>query len=136
MGKLIYEEESYAIIGACMQVHKTLGAGFLESVYLEALSREFVNRNVPFKSQEKLEVFYEDQVLKKFFKADFVCFERIVVELKATAVLTEAMIAQTINYLKASRMELGLLINFGEKSLTWKRLINTSTICDNPDKSA
>ena len=134
MGKLIYEEESYAIIGACMQVHKTLGAGFLESVYQEALSREFINRNVPFRSQEKLEVFYEDQKLKKFFKADFICYEHIVVELKATALLTESMIAQTINYLKASRFELGLLINFGAKSLTWKRLINTPAICDNPDK--
>ncbi|WP_336093981.1 GxxExxY protein [Leeuwenhoekiella sp. CH_XMU1409-2] len=130
MGKLIYEEESYAIIGACMQVHKSLGNGFLESVYQEALARELVNRNIPFLTKHKIEVFYEDQKLNKFFVADFVCFEHIVLELKATAILTESMIAQTINYLKATRMELGLLVNFGAKGLRWKRFINTNSMRD------
>jgi len=126
MGKLIYEEETYAIIGACMQVHKSLGNGFLESVYQEALARELANRNIPFLTKPKVEVFYEGQKLNKFFVADFVCFEHIVLELKATAILTESMIAQTINYLKATHMELELLVNFGEKSLRWKRFVNTN----------
>ena len=126
MGKLINEEERYAGIGACMQVHKSLGNGFLESVYQEPLARELVNRNIPFLTKPKVEVFYEGQKLNKFFVADFVCFEHIVLELKATAILTESMIAQTINYLKATRMELGLLVNFEEKSLRWKGFVNTN----------
>ena len=125
MGSLIYEKESYAIIGACMQVHRTLGNGFLESVYQEALQREFTKQAIPFLAQKKLDVFYNDQQLDTFFKADFICFDRIVVELKATHLLTDAMAAQPLNYLKATRMQLGLLVNFGEKSLNWKRYINT-----------
>ena len=77
-------------------------------------------------TKPKVEVFYEDQKLNKFFVVGFVCFEHIVLELKASAILTESMIAQTINYLKATRMELGLLVNFGENSLRWKRFVNTN----------
>lgn len=127
MDELLFKDESYKIIGACMNVHRELGMGFLESVYQEALEKEFREIQVPFKSQERVHVFYKNKPMDKFFKADFVCYDKIIVELKATTFLHKSMEAQTINYLKSTKHKLGLLINFGEKSLVWKRFINSST---------
>ena len=90
MADLIYKEESYAIIGACMHIHSKLGASFLESVYSEALEIEFQKRNIPFEKEKKLPVYYEDKPLKKFFKADFVCYGKIIVELKSAKFIIEA----------------------------------------------
>ena len=125
MSKLIFEEESYKIIGTCMLVHKGLGAGFLESVYHEALEKEFETQKVNFESKKKLQVYYNQEPLKKYFIADFICFDKIVVEIKAASFLHKDTEAQTINYLKSTNYKLGLLINFGQTSLTWKRFINT-----------
>ncbi len=125
MSKLLFEEETYKIIGACTLVHKNLGAGFLESVYHEALEKEFEIQKVNFESKRKLQVFYNEVPLKKYFIADFICFDEIVVEIKAASFLHKGTEAQTINYLKSTNYPVGLLINFGQSSLTWKRFINT-----------
>lgn len=108
-----------------MLVHKGLGAGFLESVYHEALEKEFETQRVNFDSKKKLQVYYNQEPLKKYFIADFICFDKIVVEIKAASFLHKDTEAQTINYLKSTNYKLGLLINFGQTSLTWKRFINT-----------
>jgi GxxExxY protein len=120
--KLIYEEESYQIIGAAQEVHGILGAGFQEAVYQEALAIEFENKNIPYELEKELRIKFKDRYLDKKYSADFVCFDKIIVELKALALLTNDHMAQVINYLKAPDFKLGLLINFGEKSLKVKRL--------------
>ena len=122
--KILYKEESFAIIGACMKVHRTLGAGFLEAVYEEALEREFQNLKIPFKRQVKLDLYYDNQKLTKQYRADFICYDEIIVEIKAVAQIPTAFYAQLQNYLKCTNMELGMLINFGTPSLTYKRMIN------------
>ena len=125
MADLIYKEESYAIIGACMEVHKKLGAGFLESVYSEALEIEFRKRNIPFEKEKKLPVYYGDELMKKFFKADFVCYDKIIVEIKSAKIIIEAHKQQTLNNIKSTKFQLGLLVNFGASSLDYRRVINT-----------
>ena len=125
MSALLHEEETYKIIGACMKMHKNLGSGFLESVYQEVLAKEFTKEDIPFKEQKKLNLFYEGEKLDKYFKADFLCYDKIIVELKSVSFLNKSLEGQVINYLKATNKEVGLLINFGEKSLKWKRFINS-----------
>ena len=118
------DPQTYAIIGACMEVHKKLGSGFLESVYAEALEIEFKRLEIPFNREKKLPVYYDNQLLKKYFKADFVCFDSIILELKATKFLIEIDYKQTLNNIKATQFKLGLLINFGTPSLIYKRIVN------------
>ncbi len=125
MSKLLYEDETYKIIGACMTVHKNLGNGFLESVYQEALEKELTKAEVPFERQKRLHVYYDGQKLDKYFVADFVCYNKIILEIKAVSFLAQSLKQQVINYLKSTELQLGFLVNFGEKSLTWKRFINT-----------
>ncbi|WPY98258.1 GxxExxY protein [Christiangramia sp. OXR-203] len=125
MSALLFENETYKIIGACMKVHKGLGHGFLESVYQEVLSKEFNKFSIPFEEQKKLNLYYEGEKLEKYFKADFLCYNKIIIELKSVAFLNKSLESQVINYLKATNKEVGLLINFGEKSLKWKRFVNT-----------
>ena len=121
--ELIYKKEAYAIIGAAMEVHNVLGNGFLEAVYQEALEIEFKKRGIPFKREQKLEIIYKDITLQKTYDADFVCYDKIIVETKATSHLTGSDEAQVINYLKATGFKLGILINFGAPSLEYKRLV-------------
>lgn len=125
MVDLLYKEESYKIVGACMKVHRTLGAGFLEAVYHEALEREFVSQGIAFNSKVKLPVFYEGVALDKYYIADLICYDAIVVELKSAAFISELQERQLINYLKATGKELGILVNFGAKSLQYKRVVNS-----------
>lgn len=127
MGKLLYEKETYRIIGACMKVHKNLGSGFLESVYQEVLAKELRNEGIPFEGQKKLNLFYEGERIGKYFVADFLCFHKIILELKSVAFLNKTFENQVVNYLKATEKEIGILVNFGEKSLKWKRFINTKS---------
>jgi GxxExxY protein len=117
------DPETYAIIGAAMEVHRELGHGFLEAVYQEALAIELAKRNIPFQREVPLPVEYKGQRLTCSYRADFVCFESVVVELKAMAELTGADEAQLINELKAAGLNRGLLLNFGAPSLEYKRLV-------------
>ena len=120
---LIYKAESYKIIGAAMEVHKQLGHGFLEAVYQEALAIEFKNRNIPFKKEYKLEISYKEQLISKYYIADFICYDKIIIEIKALKELSGIDESQVINYLKATNFKLGILINFGSQSLEHKRLV-------------
>lgn len=124
---LLFEQETYKIIGACINVHKTLGKGFLESVYQEALEKEMSKLDIPFSRQKKLQIKFNGEPLSKFFVADFVCYNHIILEIKSATFLHEDNTKQVINYLKATGLSVGLLINFGESSLRWKRFINTPT---------
>lgn len=123
MTEILFKHENYLIIWACMEVHKKLGNGFLESVYSEALELEFKKVVIPYDREKKLPV-YEDKPLNKYFRADFVCFNSIILELKAIRFLTEADHRQTVNNVKATKFKLGLLNNFGTPSLTYKRIVN------------
>ena len=120
---IIYKKESYLIIGACMEVHRELGPGFLEAVYQEALAIEFKRKGIPFKQEVKLEITYKGQTLSKYYEADFVCYNKIILETKAINELTGGHESQVLNYLKATKFKLGLLVNFGADSLEYKRLI-------------
>jgi len=120
---LLYKAESYEIIGAAMEVHKQLGNGFLEAVYQEALSVELESRKIPFEKEFRLEVSYKGKILSKYYIADFICYDNIIVEIKAVNELSGVDESQVINYLKAANMKLGILINFGSQGLEYKRLI-------------
>ena len=113
MNKLLYEEESYAIRGAIYEVYKTLGSGFLEAVYQEALELELANRNIPYSSQIEIGLLYKGVLLKQKYRADVVCYNKIILELKAVKQLLPEHEAQLHNYLKATGMRLGILVNFG-----------------------
>jgi GxxExxY protein len=123
---LLFKDEVYAIVGAAMTVYNTLGHGFLEAVYQEALAIELTQRHIPFQSQRAIPVYYGDHLLKTSYIADFWVYDAIIVEIKALDRLTSREEAQLLNYLKASGASLGLLINFGHPNkLEWKRLANT-----------
>lgn len=124
---LIYRNESYDIIGACMEVHKELGSGFLEGVYQEALECELKLRDIKYCREAELSVFYKGNKLCKYYFADFICFDKIILELKAVDELCSDHEAQVINYLKTTGLQLGLLINFGREKLGYKRLVRNIT---------
>ena len=126
MVNLIYKQECYAIIAACFDVHKELGVGFLEPVYQEALAREFALKCIPFEQEVSLNIKYKNFTINKKYIADFICYNKVIVELKALSNLGGEHEAQVINYLKATGFELGILINFGTKRLSYKRLVLTS----------
>jgi len=123
MTEIIYKEESFRIIGLCMEVHNNLGKGFLEIVYKDALEYEFRKNNFPFEREKEYEVNYKDIILPHKFYADFVVFDKIILEVKGMAGIAEEHIAQTLNYLKVSGLKLGLIVNFGELSLQYKRVV-------------
>ena len=110
---MIYEDETYAIKGAVFEVYKTMGAGFFESVYQECLEEELRIRGIPFASQVEIKIDYKGKELHQFYRADIVCYDKIILELKAVNVLAPEHSAQLFNYLRATKMQLGLLINFG-----------------------
>ena len=120
------DERTYKIIGAALEVHKVLGCGFLEAVYQEALDKEFGIQDIPFRSQPTVEILYKGKPLAKTYQPDFVCFDEVILEIKALGALSGIEEAQLINYLKATGLRVGLLINFGAKSLEYKRLIYTN----------
>ena len=123
MSILLYEQECYKIIGACMEVHNELGCGFLEGVYQEALEIEFTYQAIPFEREKELRILYKNKEISKKYKADFICYNRVLLELKALNYITADHESQLINYLKATDLKVGFLINFGEKSLKYKRFI-------------
>ena len=110
---IVYKEESYNIVGAAFEVYNTLGYGFLEAVYQECLELEFQKRNIPYERETELNIYYNGHKLKQKYKADFVCYGKIIIELKAVSSITETHQAQVFNYLRATKMNLGILLNFG-----------------------
>ncbi|HEX8524010.1 MAG TPA: GxxExxY protein [Tepidisphaeraceae bacterium] len=124
MPELLYKQEVYAIVGAAMDVYNELGSGFLESVYQEAMEWELSDRTVPFQPQVLLRIKYKERVLKKTFCADLICFGAVLVELKCIERIGDVEEAQVLNYLKATGLRLGVIINFGDPGqLDWKRVI-------------
>lgn len=120
---IIYKEESYKIIGVCMEIHNNLGSGFLEIVYKDALEYEFRKADIQYEREKEYEVIYKDIILPHKFYADFVVFDKIILEIKGISGIADEHIAQTINYLKVSGCKLGLIVNFGELSLKYKRIV-------------
>lgn len=121
---ILFKEESYKIIGAALKVYNTLGHGFLESVYHEALKIEFDRANIPYENEKDIKICYQGVELKQTYRADFVCHNKIIIELKAVSKLEDSHRSQIFNYLKATNHKLGILINFGNPDkLEWERKV-------------
>lgn len=126
MTEIIYKKESYAIIGACFEVYNAKGCGFLEPVYQECLAIEFEHQRIPAIPKPLLTLSYRDRTLQQTYQADFVCFEKIILELKAVSILADEYRAQLLNYLHATGFLLGLLVNFGHyPKLEYERIAKT-----------
>lgn len=123
LNDLIYKNEVYSIISCCFEVHKLLGSGFLEAVYKDALSREFKLNNISFDREKRFQIDYKGEFLPHHYYADFIVLDKIVIEIKAQQGLADNHYKQVINYLAASKLKLGLLVNFGESSLKFKRVV-------------
>ena len=124
MTDILHKDESYRIIGACMEVHNEMGAGFLEAVYQECLGYEFADRRIEFMPQRKLQLRFKSRTLRSIYIPDFVCFGQIIVEIKGVSSLADHDRAQMINYLKATGIKLGLLVNFGKTAgLQYERIL-------------
>jgi GxxExxY protein len=117
------QKESYEIIGICMEVHRILGKGLLEIVYKDAIEYEFRKRNIPYEREKKYEVKYKDIILPHYFFADFVVYDKVILEVKSQKGIVEEHYKWVINYLGISKCKLGLIINFGEDSLVTKRIV-------------
>ncbi len=131
---LIFKDESYKIIGACFEVYNQMGCGFLEAVYQECLSMEFSEQNIPFREQPPVHLIYKGKSLKQGYVPDFLCFDNIIIEIKAVRNLADEHRAQTINYLKATDRKLALLVNFGHnKKLEYERFVNDPDSCHSRD---
>jgi GxxExxY protein len=130
-----HDPETYALIGAAMEVHRELGPGFLEPVYQDALAVELTSRHLPFEREKLLHVTYKGGILPSFYKADFVCMGSILVECKAIRNLGKSEEAQVVNYLRITRLTRALILNFGSRSLEYKRIVNSqpksAEICAN-----
>lgn len=124
------DPRTYAIIGAAIEVHRRLGCGFVEAVYQEALELEFISRGIPFERQPLAYVHYRGERLSSSFRADFICYGAVLVEIKALCRLSGTEEAQILNYLKATGLEVGLLLNFGEASLVHRRFAHSKTLAD------
>ena len=122
---IILSEESYKIIGACMTVHRELGSGLLEAIYQEALEEEFKILKLPYIREASLEIFYKNKLLNKKYQVDFISQNKIIIELKAVSKLEKSHESQMINYLNITKMKVGLLVNFANDKLEYKRFINT-----------
>ena len=121
--ELIYREEAFKVIGQCMEVHRELGHGFLEIVYKDALELLFRQNNIPYEREKGYNVMFKDVLLPHKFYADFVVYDKIILEIKSATGLADEHISQTLNYLKVSGNKLGLLVNFGRMQLEFKRLV-------------
>jgi GxxExxY protein len=121
--KIIYKEESFLIIGFCMEVHKILGKGFNEIIYKDAIEYEFKHNDIPFDREKEFDIVYKGITLPRKYNADFVVYDKIILEIKAIESITNSNIRQTLNYLAVSKYKLGLLVNFGEDSLVYKRIV-------------
>ena len=125
MTNIFFKEESYKIGGAIFAVHQALGCGFLERVYQDALEIEFKERHIPYEREKQIQIMYKGKPLGEPYRADFVCYGKIIVELKAVKTLEDTHYAQILNYLKATKMKLGILVNFHDTFIVPKRIVNT-----------
>ncbi|HZT23318.1 MAG TPA: GxxExxY protein [Verrucomicrobiae bacterium] len=123
MSELIYKSEVFQIVGFCMEIHRELGKGHNEAIYKDALDVELSRAGVPFSREKHFEITYKGIVLPHSYRADFVIWDKILFEAKAVESLIDAHIKQVLNYLAASKLRLGLLVNFGGDSLEWKRIV-------------
>jgi len=123
MVDLIYKDEFYKILGICMEVHRNLGNGFLEIVYKDALEFEFKKAKIEYKREKEFEIVYKEIILTHKYFADFIICNKIILEVKAVSGIVDEFIKRTINYLAASKCKLGIIVNFGETKLTWKRIV-------------
>jgi GxxExxY protein len=123
VAEIILKEESYRIVGICMELHREVGMGFKEIVYKDALEVEFRNNSIPYIRERQYEIAYKDVVLPHRYRADFVVFGQIILEAKSSSMIVNNFIAQTVNYLRASGLRLGIIANFGERSFTYKRCV-------------
>ena len=123
MNNLFYRDESYKIRGALFAVHNELGCGFLERVYQDALEVEFRLRNIPYEREKAIQIVYKGEPLGEPYRADFVCYGKVIIELKSVSEILDVHRAQIINYLKATKMKLGFLVNFGEENLKIERIV-------------
>lgn len=123
MNNLLYEKDTYKIIGICMEVHNQLGKGFREIVYSDALEIEFIDHKINYSKEKNFNINYKGNILSHKYRADFIINDSIILEIKAIQCLTDSHVKQTLNYLAVSKLKIGLLINFGEDSLKYKRVI-------------
>ena len=125
MSELVYKEESYKIIGACFKVYKQKGCGFSEAVYQECLAIEFGLQKIPFVEQPKIQLDYKGKILNQYFQPDYICYNKIIVEIKSLPLIIEINKSQTLNYLNATNFDLALLVNFGHfPKIEYKRIAN------------
>jgi len=123
MTNILFKEESFKIVGICMNIHSVLGMGLKEINYQDAMEIEFIDNNIPYKREQRFKVIYKNKILRSPYIADFVLFDKIIIEVKSAASIIDAHLAQTLSYLKVSNMKLGIIVNFGEKSLRYKRVV-------------
>ena len=133
MSELLYKEEAFKIIGLCMEIHRELGKGQDEVIYKDSLEVECRRHGLPFVRERKYEIEYKGIILPHFYYADFVLFDKILFEGKACERLTDAHVKQVLNYLAVSKLKLGLLVNFGDDSLVWKRIVLEKRSGSTPD---
>jgi GxxExxY protein len=123
MAELLYKEESFKIIGICMEIHQTLGMGLKEINYKDAMEIEFIEHNIPYEREKRFTVKYKEKTLRNPYFADFVVYDSIILEIKSVVSIIPAHIAQALSYLAVSQQKLGMVVNYGEKSLAWKRVV-------------
>jgi GxxExxY protein len=124
MSKLLYKDMTYSILGACFNVYKSMGAGFLEAVYQECLEIEFSEQNISYDAQRQINLFYRNQKLVKYYIPDFICYDKIIIEIKAVSKICDEHRSQTLNYLNATSCKVALLINFGHTpKLEYERFV-------------
>ncbi|HEY8660334.1 MAG TPA: GxxExxY protein [Hanamia sp.] len=123
MTELLYKNESFKIIGICMEIHQTLGMGLKEINYKDAMEIEFIEHNIPYEREKRFTVKYKEKILRNPYSADFLVYSSIILEIKSVASIIPTHVAQAISYLSVSKQKLGMVINYGEKSLVWKRVV-------------
>lgn len=125
--EILFKDESYQIMGACVEVYKEMGSGFLEAVYQECLAKELISRSIPFTQKQRIQLSYKNSPLGQYYEADFICYDKIIVEIKAHKALADGHRSQTLHYLKSTDMQLGLLVNFGHHpQLEHERFVNVA----------
>ncbi len=123
MAELLFKEESFKIIGICMEIHKTLGMGLKEINYKDAMEIEFIENSIHYEREKRFSVKYKEKILRNPYVADFTVYDSIILEVKSASAIIESYTYQALSYLSVSQKKLGIIINFGEKSLTWKRIV-------------